>query len=249
MHPGFNWIGTLSNTVMSVDEAFADLAPAVGDRVKNRTGFAEFGQNGIWEGTLKSIVPGEGYIYRSMATEDKTFHYPGRVSASYAKEHAPSLPRSLAPTHFTPVDPYLYPDNLNVLAVVKKDGHERDDAEIGAFINGDCRGAIGYNSGYYFLTVMGSSEDDAQSKMELRVYVDGEEYVVNDQLPFISDAFYGSLDEPFVLDVDATAIHTVVNGSPVDDDTEWYTLQGIKIGRKPIQRGVYIHKGKTATVK
>ena len=50
---------------------------------------------------------------------------------------------------------------------------------------------------------MGSSEDDSQKKMELRVWVDG----------------------------------------------DWWTLQGIKIGRKPTQPGVYIHKGQTVTIK
>lgn len=260
IRPGYNWIGTLANTVMSPDEAFAELSPVPGDRVKNRTGFAEFGQSGVWEGTLKSIVPGDGYIYRSMATEAKTFHYPSG-KATYAKERgqnleteqavgnlAPSLSRSFAPTHYQSTDPYLYPDNMSIIAVVKKDGVERDDAEIGAIINGECRGAIGYNSGYYFLTIMGSSEDDADAKMELRVFIDGEEFMVNDGLPFISDAFIGSLDEPFVLDVDATAIREITTDDATDD-TEWYTLQGYKIGRKPVLPGAYIHKGHKVVVK
>ena len=131
--------------------------------------------------------------------------------------------------------------------MVKKDGQERDDAEIGAFIGGECRGAIGCNKGLYFLTVMGSSEDDNQKKMELRVWVDGEEYMVDDTRPFISDAAYGTLDEPYVLDIDVTAIRAV-DGSPVDD-ADWYTLQGFKIGRKPTQPGVYIHHGQKVTIK
>ena len=164
---------------------------------------------------------------------------------------APSLDSQLSnleSQHFLPVDPYLFPDNMSIIAVVKKDGQERDDAEIGAFINGECRGAVGYNKGYYFLTIMGSSEDDANSKLAIKVWVDGEEYVVDNSLPFISDAFYGSLDEPFVLDVDATAIHTVVDDSVIDD-TEWYTLQGYKIGRRPVLPGVYIHRGNNVVIK
>lgn len=34
-----------------------------------------------------------------------------------------------------------------------------------------------------------------------------------------------------------------------DSDTEWYTLQGYKIGRKPKVRGVYIHRGEKVTIK
>ncbi len=244
MHPGYNWIGTLSSSVMSVDEAFAELTPEPGDRVKSRTGFAEFSKKGYWEGTLESIVPGQGYIYRSMATREKMFHYPSGGAAT--QQAARVQRRASAISYFVPVDPYLYPDNINIIAVVKKDGQERDDAEIGAIINGECRGAISCNSGYYFLTVMGSSEEDSQQKMELRIYVDGEEFVVDDTLPFISDAFYGSLDEPYVLDINATAIRSVTTNT--NDDEDWWTLQGFKIGHRPTQPGVYIHRGQKTTI-
>ena len=245
MYYGYNWIGTLSSSVMSVDEAFADLQPETGDRVKSRTAFAEFSNKGYWEGTLESIVPGQGYIYRSLATEAKTFHYPDKTATQQATRRAEE---SSQPTHFTPVDPYLYPDNLSIIAVVKKDGQERDDAELGAFIDDECRGAIAFRKGYYFLTVMGSSQDDSQKKMELRVYADGEEYMVDDTLPFISDAFYGSLDEPYVLDLDATAIREI-SSSADDDDDDWWSIQGFKIGRKPTKSGVYIHHGRKVTIK
>ena len=134
------------------------------------------------------------------------------------------------------------------IAVVKKDGQERDDAELGAFIDDECRGAIAFKKVYYFLTVMGSSQDDSQKKMELRVYADGEEYMVDDTLPFISDAFYGSLDEPYVLDLDATAIREI-SSSADDDDDDWWSIQGFKIGRKPTKSGVYIHHGRKVTIK
>ena len=253
MHPGYNWIGTLASSLMSVDEAFADLEPVPGDRVKSRTAFAEFSNKGYWEGTLESIVPGQGYIYHSLATEEKSFHYPsgktgGQQAPRRAEENSQFSILNSQLSHFQPVDPYLYPDNLNIIAVVKKDGQERNDAEIGAFIGGECRGAIGCNKSHYFLTVMGSSEEDSQKKMELRVWIDGEEYVVDETLPFISDAAYGTLDEPYVLDVNATAIRSIA-AAVADDDADWYTLQGFKIGRKPTQPGVYIHHGKTVTIK
>ena len=252
IYPGYNWIGSLSERVLSPNDAFAELNPTPGDRVKNRTSFAEYSKNGIWEGTLESIVPGEGYIYRSMATEAKTFHYPsGQASTAQAREATlnpqPST-LNLQTSHYTPMDDNLYPDNMNIIAVVKKNGAEVDNAEVAGFINGECRGAVSYNKGYYFLTVLGSSEDDANSKLAIKVWVDGEEYVVDNSLPFISDAFYGSLEEPYVLDIDATAI-SVIESSADDDDDDWYTLQGLKIGRRPTQQGIYIHKGKTVTIK
>ena len=257
IEPGYNWIGSLSSRVLSLDEAFAELQPTPGDRVKNRTAFAEFSSKGYWEGTLESIVPGEGYIYRSKATAEKTFHYPSGLANSSSSRLGDSSSSRLAPSlgegkgwvsHYEPMDDNLFPDNMNILAVVVRNGSPVETAEVAAFINGECRGAIGCNNGYYFLTVLGSSEDDADSKLAIKVWVDGEEYTVDNSLPFISDAFYGSLDDPYVLDIDATAI-SVIDGSAIDDDEDWYTLQGLKIGRKPTQQGIYIHKGQKVTIR
>lgn len=248
IYPGFNWIGSLSGLVMSPEEAFADLEPEKGDRVKNRSTYAEYNGKGVWEGTLKNIVPGEGYIYQSKASAKKTFHYPrlNSGSASFAKAY---LPEITGTTHFTPVDDHKYPDNMNVTAVIEKDGERMTNAEIGAFVNGECRGAVTYNNGYYFLTIMGSASDDINNNIELRAFIEGQEYTIDNTLPFISDASYGSLDEPYVLTISTTGIRNYDDTGVGDDDDDWYTLQGYKIGRKPVVPGVYIHHGKKVTVK
>ncbi len=156
----------------------------------------------------------------------------------------------LSASHFSSVDPYDFPDNMNMIAVVMKDGQRLTDAEVAAFIGGECRGAIRTNedSEYYFLTVMGSSNEDRNSKVEIRVFADGEEYVVESDKTFVSDAIYGTLDEPYVLDLNATGIRRI---DVVDDsnDTEWYTLEGFKIGRKPTKSGIYIHRGQKVTIR
>jgi hypothetical protein len=244
--PGYNWIGPLTSTVMSVDEAFAELEPQPGDRVKNRTSFAEFSSKGYWEGTLTAIVPGHGYIYHSLADKEKEFHYPKHTWAS------PVAARSFraAPSdslHFTPVDDSQFPDNMSVLAVVKKDGVNIDNAEVGAFINGECRGAVSCNRGYYFLTILGSTGEDDGKEITIKVYVDGEEYVVPNNLKFSSDRFYGSLDNPYVIDVNTSGIR-VIDSYTADDDADWMTLQGFKLSRKPTEPGVYIHRGKKVMI-
>ena len=66
---------------------------------------------------------------------------------------------------------------------------------------------------------------------------------------FVSDDNIGTSWNPYVIDLsDVLTGITVVNGSPVDD-SDWWTLQGYKIGRKPTQPGVYIHHGKKVTIK
>lgn len=245
IHHGYNWIGTLSSEVMSPAEAFADLKPEHNDLVKNRSQVAMYRGNGVWEGTLQSIVPGMGYLYYSRADGDKSFHYPklGTQTSAHTPRHA--APLNAPAQHYTPTDPYNFPDNMNVIAVVVRDGQLLNDVEIGAFVNGECRGAIRANEGsdYYFLTVMGSSAEDQNRTVELRVFANGEEYVVDRSHTFINDLVLGNLDEPYVLDLDeASGIKGLYTGEGLDDDG-WYSLHGFKLPRKPVQPGVYIHKG------
>lgn len=249
--PGYNWIGSLSNVILSPEDAFADLAPVNNDMVKTRTAMATY-RDGVWEGTLKNIVPGEGYIYTSKATEAKTFHYPRTQLmapqwTAGAREFADAALNGFDDDlYYHPVDEHQYPDNMNVIAVIWKDGLLTADAEMAAFVNDECRGAVGSNSYYYFLTILGSSADDVDSTVELRVRVDGEEYIV-DYLSFVSDNIIGTLDEPYVIDLDAIGIRQT--GVDADDEGEWYTLQGLKIGRKPTAPGVYIHNGRKVVIK
>ena len=247
IYEGFNWIGSMANTVMSPEQAFADLDPVNGDMIKTRTVFSTY-RNGIWEGELRNIVPGEGYIYWSKDTKAKTFHFPKLSNGTEAS--APSFlweSGSERAMYYQPVDEHLYPDNMNMIAVVKKNGTFVENAEVAAFVNGECRGAVECNNGYYFLTVLGSSADDLDQKVEIVVRIDGEEYTVASQ-PFVSDAFYGSLDEPYVLDVDATAIRTI-SIDDIDDDNDWFTLQGVKLNHRPSQQGVYLHRGEKVVIK
>lgn len=252
IHHDYNWIGTLSSEVMSPAVAFADLKPEKNDMVKNRTGFSMYRGDGVWEGVLQSIIPGEGYVYFSRAKNDKTFHYPklGTQSSHSPAYHAPEAPHRSPAVHYTPVDPYTFPDNMSVVAVVVSDGQRLCNAEVAAFVNGECRGAICANAGseYYFLTIMGSSSDDQNQKVELRVYDQGTEYVVDSKNMFTNDLVLGDLDNPYVLDLDEASGIKVVYVDDLDDDG-WYTLQGVKLPHKPRFSGVYIHHGEKVVVK
>ncbi len=71
--PGYNWFGYAHSESVSISEVFdADFNPTTGDKIISQDdGFAVF--NGtIWEGTLSTLQPGEGYVYVSQATETKT---------------------------------------------------------------------------------------------------------------------------------------------------------------------------------
>ena len=75
IHNGSNWIGFLSGESMTISAAFAGLNPVNGDAIKGKEGYATF--NGeVWIGVLDTLEPGQGYIYHSKESSEKTFTFP-----------------------------------------------------------------------------------------------------------------------------------------------------------------------------
>ncbi|MBP5797040.1 MAG: hypothetical protein J6W26_02055, partial [Bacteroidales bacterium] len=72
---GANWIAYPLSTDMSVANAFADFG-VKGDYVKSKTGGQAAWNGMIWTGALKRLVPGQGYIYNSTVSGDRTFTFP-----------------------------------------------------------------------------------------------------------------------------------------------------------------------------
>ena len=73
IHNGANWIGFPLNVSMSLSDAFAGFAVS-GDMVRSKDGSATYTNQ--WRGTLNTLVPGQGYIYKSAATGNRTFTFP-----------------------------------------------------------------------------------------------------------------------------------------------------------------------------
>lgn len=75
LNPGWNWIGYLLETEMPIETALGNLTPADGDMIKSQNKFSTYkASSGLWEGTLKTMTPGSGYIYLRNA-EQTTFTY------------------------------------------------------------------------------------------------------------------------------------------------------------------------------
>ena len=71
---GVNWIGFPLNGNMSLADAFAGFA-ANGDMVKSKNISSSY--NGTrWRGTLNTLEPGKGYIYKSVVSDDRIFTFP-----------------------------------------------------------------------------------------------------------------------------------------------------------------------------
>ena len=247
IEPEWNWIGSLARYVMSPDVAFADLSPEKGDQIKSHTAFAEY--NGqTWEGLLQEIRPGEGYLYHSKATSPKTFHYPKlTANMSNAPVRRAADDEEL---HWTVENMNHYSDNMTILATLwTADGVAVTDAEIAAFIDGQCRGSIKCIDGYYFLTILGSPSEDNNKPIALKAWIDATEYNITAKSFFFSgDASYGSFKNGVVmLTLDSqTGIRNVTAD---DEEATWYDLLGRKLNGKPTKKGVFIKNGNKEVVK
>ena len=76
---GYTWIAYSLNESLSVSTALQGIQPAPenGDMIKAQNGFASF--NGTsWKGSLKTLEPGKGYIYKSASSQTKTLTYTNR---------------------------------------------------------------------------------------------------------------------------------------------------------------------------
>lgn len=209
---GWNHIGYVSGTEMSVNDALVGITPQAGDMVKSQKSYANYYAGYGWYGSLNTIKPGDGLMYKSVSDDAITFTYP----SVGGRELAENLTGDN--NHWVP-NVYAYPSNMTVMAVVEMDGTElaSDHYELAAFINGECRGSIQLvyaeplNRYVAFLTVSG--EEVANMSFGLYNTETGEEFLnANTVLTFNADAVVGKPDELFVIDFRGTnAINESVN--------------------------------------
>ena len=232
---GWNWIAYNATSAMSLDEAFAGMQPEDGDVVKAQSCFAVY-DGYEWAGTLSLLEPGQGYMLYNVATADRTFAYP---SAGQIDKTAKARARRLPPAgYFEPVDYHKYPDNMSLIARVTFDGNELPGAEIGIYAGDECRShAYTNDAGLAYVTIPGN----AKTTLTFKLLYKGKVYTSTTTLDYESDGIVGSTFNPFVINFDTTTgIGTLTVDA--DENTEWFTVSGQKLGRKPKAAGIYIRK-------
>lgn len=232
---GWNWIAYNATSAMSLDEAFAGMQPEDGDVVKAQSCFAVY-DGYEWAGTLSLLEPGHGYMLYSVATADRTFAYP---SAGQIDKTVKARARRLPPAgYFEPVDYHKYPDNMSLIARVTFDGNELPGAEIGIYAGDECRShAYTNDAGLAYVTIPGN----AKTTLTFKLLYKGKVYTSTTTLDYESDGIVGSTFNPFVINFDTTTgIGTLTVDA--DENTEWFTVSGQKLGRKPKAVGIYIRK-------
>ena len=196
---GWTWIGYPVAYSMDINAALGNLSSIDGDMLKSQEGYAEFYEDYGWFGSLGTLSPSMGYMYKSNNDSPVTFTYPdnGRTAMRdniTAKDN-----------HWVPVAS-AYPFNMTVTAIVELDGEElrSDRYELAAFANGESRGSVRLmyvepiDRYVAFLTIAG--EEATELSLSLYDMETGMEYFpAEENIVFEADATLGRLAEPFVV--------------------------------------------------
>ena len=190
---GWNWIPYTRNFTLSLDDALASAEPMKNDQIKGQEGFAMY--NGTaWSGTLKSLVPGRGYLYSSRSADEKTLTYPEKRNVEMIAK-APAR-RMTSVSMFAPIDPCEFESNMTVLAVCDEEDFIGNVQELAVFDGARCMAVAKPDAdGFFFLTIPG--DKTVTGRLSIVAVVDGNVVEASTSLFFSEDATYGDFDRPF----------------------------------------------------
>ena len=196
---GWNWIGFPSSQSVSLEEAMSGFTPKNKDVIKGRNGVAtyvSYGSTHLWYGTLTTLEPGQGYMYKSYSSMPKTLVFEnGRdedAVANVINENS-SFTSSVAE----------FPTNMVVVAVVEMNRQElrSEEYEVAAFVGNECRGNVKLmyveplDRYVAFLLVFGRMEEEIHF-----VLTDGDDAIWSDDvLTYSTDGTEGTVTEPVTL--------------------------------------------------
>ena len=238
LHPGWNWIGYTETAPQTLAAALATSKADEGDVIIGLSGFAEYSSTDGWVGSLSSLTPGSGYLYRTSATKAIRFAH----AASRIRLRKPQLPDADAPASAVACDRHAYPDVMAVIGRI-------EDAEgqpvalpltLAAYADGECRGVSQTIGGRHFLSVHGQGGETLTFKAFDET---GATYDVSQSMSFTSDVA-GSLRQPvaFTLASTPTSIEVAEAAGRAARPIAVYNLSGQRVAADAngLRSGIYV---------
>ncbi|MEP4533417.1 MAG: LamG-like jellyroll fold domain-containing protein [Cyclobacteriaceae bacterium] len=195
LQAGWNWVSFLGQNMIPVNEALASVTGLqIGDVIKSQRQFATYGGPGVgWIGSLETMVPGDGYLYR--AANAGSIVYP-KVAATAGRVSAPNFEYLNIETFEVPVTHFQ--DNMT-LTIQTDQAYEMLVAYAGGEVRGVAQPQFNPITGThgYFLTVYGHAAD----QLAFRGFNSGIETELYGQfdVAFSSENTIGRLDASFFL--------------------------------------------------
>ena len=228
---GWNRIAYLSKINLPIAQAMADYVPnaSAGDVLKSQDKFAMLSSDGagglIWKGDLQYLETGKGYMLKRNAEQAAKFSYP-----IYFNENRYSGKNE------APIRRNVHATTMNMVAKVTGVELQEGDSLVAYCGPERCGVAGADDEGNFYLSV-GNDEENV-NLLSFCIERDGEALAVNrSKISYQADKVLGSPDNP-----------TEINFAQIDDfateDGAWYTISGIKLDKKPVEKGLYIYNGK-----
>ena len=202
----WNSFPCLFDQATSIDEALADYYDhaSAGDLLKAHDRFSVFSSDKHWEGSLKTIYPGEGYLFRRMGAGTVTVNFYSQTPAA-APQQAPAFRGKAA-------------SNMTMICVLNREainaaGNKRDEVTVHAYIGDELVGVASpitidqspmtNGAALYFLTITseatGTLRFETESGQELMIDPSSLQGGVGGRLIYAPDSHHGSLKAPIVL--------------------------------------------------
>ncbi len=246
---GYNWMNNpyeFDIPLNRFSEFFA-FTPANGDIVYTQTGFAQYDGTNWVAANGFTLNEGDGLIYYSAADAGVAMTYANLVPTSSGGSHVKAISdfsgSGMGDMVFQ-YDPYAYPNNMAMVAVVE--GLENpEDFTVGVFVNDECRGR-GHvvKDNVMFINAVGQSGE--QMTFKLVNNATGE--IVNLDSTLKYALRQGSLSAPVVLSgAEVTGIMETMADAQQSADESIYDLSGRRVDK--MQKGIYIVNGKKVLVK
>ena len=240
---GWNWVAypwtdsrPVNSTITNAEE---------GDYLVSQRGFTEYA-DGYWEGSLRTLMPGEGYLYKS--TGNKTLGYNFESTAGSRSMNNISSPYTHKANFYREMM-YDYPSTMNITARLYREGMElTDDSYLIYAMSGDeIRGVGEYVGSNYYVTVYGDQPVDIS--FMVKNGTTGETFLANEHLTFCDDVV-GSRQSPFSINIGETTGILEIENEKMRIDNYVYDLQGRRVNSQfpnlnsQSRKGVYIVNGR-----
>ncbi|MBK6859645.1 MAG: hypothetical protein IPG95_05095 [Saprospiraceae bacterium] len=205
INSGWTWIGFISLRNQEINQALANLIPATGDIIKGKYNFAVYNGSGTgWLGSLKTMVPGEGYMYKSKSNGPRTFTYP--IAGMF--ENFDELVVRTNEEDLWQVNHQKFNNNMTAIATLNtscQDLIHENGFGIGVLdATGNWRAKAALESEAQqeiaYLTIAGDESEKLQYK--LIHPVKNLQFDLNATCQFIANEHIGSVNFPYVLKMD-----------------------------------------------
>ncbi len=214
----WNAFPCLFNQTTPITEALADYYThaSAGDLLKAHDRFAVFSSDKRWEGDLKAVRPGEGYLFRRLGQ--------GTITVNFYNQ-APSAAPS---AHRSPLNAHRYATNMTMICRIDESQESRVES-IRAYIGEELVGVATKIDSLHFLTIS-SDMEGAELRFEAE---DGTPLTANSQWPiaYIPDSHHGTLKAPIILKPGDDRPYKIIENEQVViiRNNEKYDVTGKKI--------------------